>query len=189
MEYLKKVREKAETIPWIKFISVKTSIPAEIVIIILVFLTLFIIMKGIANGALVMSIGALYGAYISFKAIKKGDLKDLKPYLCFWILFSLLLALNYFVGFILSELPFFNIIRLAFIIYLLYNKCINSEFVFNMFIFPLFNKYEIVIDEHIQKLTEKISSAEALGKDAIKGIAPEIGAKIAQMGEEKAKKE
>ena len=190
MNFLKKVRQKGEGIPLIKFISLQTSISAEIILIVLFFFLIFIIMKGVANGELVMALCALFAAYKSFKAMKKDDMKEFKPYLCFWILFSLLLALNYFVGFILTEIPFFNIIRLIFLIYLLYDKCKFSEFIFDIFVGPLFSKYEIKIDEHIQKLSDKISSAQELGKDAIKGIATsEIVSKITKMADEKDKKE
>ncbi|BEI90987.1 uncharacterized protein CcaverHIS019_0310570 [Cutaneotrichosporon cavernicola] len=96
----------------------------------------------------------LYPAYCSYKALARrqggaiaGD-AELERWLQYWALVGAWTALEGAVGWILSWLPFYTLIKTAVFLYLAISST-GTPYMYNAFLAPLFAEHEPMIDEFI----------------------------------------
>jgi receptor expression-enhancing protein 5/6 len=62
-------------------------------------------------------VGTVYPSYQSFKAIETSAKDDDKKWLTYWVIFASLQNLEFFSGYIVFWIPFYQPLRLAFLIW------------------------------------------------------------------------
>ena len=91
-----------------------------------------------------MTIGVLLPAHFSFKALATADREDDKQWLTYWTVFSLFILLELFFGALLSYIPFYFFLKMAFLIWLF---------------LPIFQGASILYDNIIGKIFKQIESS------------------------------
>jgi len=94
------------------------------------------------------SIGFLYPAYWSIKALETSDLKDDRKWLTYWVVFAFFSVLEYFSGMLVYLIPFYWLLKCLFMCWCMMPGHNNgSEIIYNRLIKPKFHKHQAQIDK------------------------------------------
>ena len=134
----------------IDLISQKTGYDGKLIsgILILCFLLAFINLFGKYITCLV---GVILPAYWSIKSIESPEFNDDKQWLTYWAVFGIFTLLDQFANIILRIIPFYFVIKIAFLIWCFMPNTMGALFVYNKLVGPYFRKYENKIDQKIEK--------------------------------------
>ena len=140
IEYLQKL-------PFVVKASKKTKIPENILILSsIIVVGLFCL--SVVFGTLVTTTAMfLFPAYDTFKAIENKQTENQSRLLTYWIVFGTFFAMDESCRWALSFVPYYHLIRFAFL-YALYSKSINgAEMIFTHIQKPLFDKFSKQIEQ------------------------------------------
>ena len=84
-------------------------------------------------------------------------------WLSFWTVYGLFSTTELFIGFILSFIPFYSIIRLVFFMFLMMPQTQGAKIVYTSVFKPLLIKYKPEIQAFIEKVSEKASEIQKDG--------------------------
>lgn len=76
-------------------------------------------------------IGFIYPAYMSFKALESKKPDDDKTWLTYWVVYSFLYIYNITLGKIMFIIPFYDLIRLCFYIFLFHPRTLGAIYVYD----------------------------------------------------------
>jgi receptor expression-enhancing protein 5/6 len=120
---------------------------------------------------LTLAITVLYPAAKSIQALETQSTDDDKEWLTYWIIFGIFTLLDDFAGFLLSMIPYYFWIKLAFFVYLFAPMTKGSQTIYNTVVKPLLDQYKDKIEELISEI--KGSAADAVSqakKEALKQV-------------------
>ena len=120
---------------------------------------------------LTLAITVLYPAAKSIQALETQSTDDDKEWLTYWIIFGIFTLLDDFAGFLLSMIPYYFWIKLAFFVYLLAPMTKGSQTIYNTVVKPLLDQYKDKIEGLISDI--KGSAADAVSqakKEALKQV-------------------
>ena len=101
----------------------------------------------------------------SIRAIESPAEDDDKNWLCFWTVFGIFQTVELFFGFILSFIPYYYWLRLAFFIFLMAPQTNGAATMYEKVFKPLLEQHK----DEIQKLITKAQSgASVIGEEAMK---------------------
>ena len=118
---------------------------------------------------LTLAITVLYPAAKSIQALETQSTDDDKEWLTYWIIFGIFTLLDDFAGFLLSMIPYYFWIKLAFFVYLFAPMTKGSQTIYNTVVKPLLDQYKDKIEGLISDI--KGSAADAVSqakKEALK---------------------
>ncbi|KAL9227723.1 hypothetical protein vseg_003376 [Gypsophila vaccaria] len=103
---------------------------------------------------LFMILGYAYPAFECFKTVERNkvDVHQLRFWCQYWIIVAVLSVCERFGDVLISWLPLYGEMKLAFIIYLWYPKTKGTSYVFDSILRPLVMKHETDIDRQLQEL-------------------------------------
>lgn len=134
--------------PYVSQAAQKTGVrPSLIVAGVGGFFVLFII-AGFGARFLTNLVGFVYPIYASFKALKTPDVKDDALWLTYWVVFGFFSLIESATDVLFFWIPFYNFVKMAFLIYLYAPQTQGANHIFNQFINPFLKKYERDIDEY-----------------------------------------
>eukprot|EP00033_Pygsuia_biforma_P000357 GCRY01000430.1.p1 GENE.GCRY01000430.1~~GCRY01000430.1.p1 ORF type:complete len:136 (-),score=7.36 GCRY01000430.1:75-482(-) len=110
-------------------------------------------------------VGIVYPGYRSFKAVKTEDKEDDTQWLMYWVCLAAFTVFEFFADRIISFLPFYWEIKVAFLVWLQHPSFLGATFLYKRHLEPLLNKHESRID---QKLAEGGAVAMEATAEAIK---------------------
>ncbi|KAL0209810.1 hypothetical protein P9112_009894 [Eukaryota sp. TZLM1-RC] len=106
---------------------------------------------------ILLYIGLLSPAYVTFKSIKNNNTDDQQRWLKYWVCFSILLVVQKFADLLISWLPFYSILKLVFVYFLAHqSKPAVTEFMFDLL-------KRAVFDPNQAKFDACISMIDSLG--------------------------
>lgn len=109
------------------------------------------------------TLGFLYPAYVSIKAIESKSKDDDTKWLTYWVVFSLFSVTEYFVDIIVRWFPLYWLVKCIFMVWLMLPGDFNgSVILYRRIIKPYFLKHEGNIDDAISKV--KDSATKILDK-------------------------
>jgi len=94
-----------------------------------------------------MSVGALYPAYASFKALETPQIDDDKQWLTYWVVFSITSSAEEVAEKVVSYLPGYYVLKVIFLVWLMLPKTRGAVLLYKNFILPLLKKYEPILDQ------------------------------------------
>jgi len=84
--------------------------------LVVILITMMILEYG--SAILCQLLGFIYPAYMSFKAIESQEEGDDKQWLTYWVVFCSFTLLDMSLGFLLTVIPFYSLIKLCIFIYM-----------------------------------------------------------------------
>ena len=78
------------------------------------------------SGLLSQLIGFVYPAYMSFKAIESNGEDDDKQWLTYWVVYCFFTLTEMVIGVLLKAIPFYNLIKLLFFVYMFHPKTLGA---------------------------------------------------------------
>lgn len=105
--------------------------------------------------ALKLSIGTLYPAYESFKAVKNRHVKEYIKWMTYWIVFSLLSLVEEVTDLFLAWLPLYTPIKIGILIWLISPTTRGASVVYRGLVHPNLVTREEEIDQFIQNLVSQ----------------------------------
>ena len=160
-----------EKVQVLKDLSVKTNVkPAYMGLAAITVVALFAI---IGHGGTWLSflIGFLYPAYKSFKALEtKDDSNDDKQWLTYWVVFSFMHVFEDALAIVLSIIPFSNVLKIAFNIWLFHPRTKGALVIYESFLRDFLHKYESKIDAKIEALQKTVGDSQPLLENAARDL-------------------
>nr|XP_004652515.1 receptor expression-enhancing protein 2 isoform X2 [Jaculus jaculus] len=109
----------------------------------------------IISRLVVLIFGTLYPAYSSYKAVKTKNVKEYVKWMMYWIVFAFFTTAETLTDIILSWLPFYFELKIAFVIWLLSPYTKGSSVLYRKFVHPTLSNKEKEIDEYITQARDK----------------------------------
>ncbi|CAF1109852.1 unnamed protein product [Didymodactylos carnosus] len=102
---------------------------------------------------IIVTIGTLYPAYKSYKALMTSDLKAVVNCLRYWIVFAIFIAVETITDIILSWFPFYYWMKICVVLWMI--SPAGSTFIYKRFVQPVLKEREKEIDELLERTKEK----------------------------------
>ncbi|KAM6040419.1 receptor expression-enhancing protein 4 isoform 2-T2 [Chlamydotis macqueenii] len=122
----------------------------------------------ILSRVIVLVFGMLYPAYASYKAVKTKNIREYVRWMMYWIVFALFTATETFTDLLVSWLPFYYEIKMAFVIWLLSPYTRGASLLYRKFVHPTLSRKEKEIDTYIIRARER--SYEAMVRFGKRGL-------------------
>ncbi|XP_054738529.1 receptor expression-enhancing protein 5 isoform X1 [Anastrepha obliqua] len=153
----KALRDRSK--PWTQafdFVEAKTNVPRLYLFLgASAFCALYLIF-GYGAQLLCNTIGVAYPAYISIHAIESSTKLDDTRWLIYWVTYAMLSLIEYFSGFLTSVIPFYWLLKCAFLIWCMLPIEKNGSYViYQSVVRPYFLKHHRAADEFIDKMAAK----------------------------------
>lgn len=143
----------------LKDLSSKIGLKPRIILGVSFLVLVLLILLEIGSYFLTSFAGYLYPAYMSFKAIESKEKRDDTQWLTFWIVYTIFSIFDPVLSFVLSFLPFFNLLKLFFFIYLFHPKSRGAETIYNVIIKRLLKLVESHVDSSLGFVEDSLSKA------------------------------
>jgi len=135
--------------PYVAQAAAKTGVrPSLIVAGVGGFFVLFII-AGFGARFLTNLVGFVYPIYGSFRALKSPDTTDDALWLTYWVVFGFFSLIESATDVLFFWIPFYNFVKMAFLIYLYAPQTKGANHIFNNIINPFLQKHERDIDNYV----------------------------------------
>ena len=97
-------------------------------------LVVLFIVFGVGASILTNVIGVAYPAFMSFVALESEGADDDKMWLTYWVVFGIFTIVDQFAGIILALIPFYYVIKVAFLIWMFHPASTGAITLYNSFI-------------------------------------------------------
>lgn len=170
--YVKKLddvlAEKNIMTEYLQIAEDKTGLPKRNIVLGAVALTIVWLAIGIGSSLVCSVICFVYPAYKSFKAVESPDGDDDKQWLTYWIVYSTFNILEYFADLIFFWIPFYDLLKCAFLIWCMWPvKNNGATLVYYHIVRPFLLKNESKIDAKLNNYTDKVNQfADDAAKEA-----------------------
>lgn len=103
------------------------------------------------------SIGFLYPAYCSIKALESHNKDDDTQWLMYWVVFAVFSVVEFFSDIIMGWVPFYWLAKCTFLVWCM-SPLDGSSTIYNKIVLPWFRKNQTALDQAVSKGKEKLSS-------------------------------
>lgn len=104
-------------------------------------------------------VGLLYPGYASFRALDDGDASEVHAWLAYWITFATVSLCEGVFRRALFWLPFYHVIRLAFMVWLFFPASGGAQIVYRWAIAPLLRRHRKTVDAALAKSVQELQSS------------------------------
>jgi receptor expression-enhancing protein 1/2/3/4 len=103
---------------------------------------------------LILALGYLYPAYECYKAVEKPrpDMDQLRFWSQYWIIMAAITVSERVADVFVAWIPMYCEAKLAFIVYLWYEKTQGTTYIYQHFLRPQLSKHEPEVDRHLHEL-------------------------------------
>ena len=164
---LKPLSKYGDQVPQIKAFAQQQKLESGVIVGAALVVLSLITLIFFGTTILTLGITVLYPAAQSIKAIESKGKDDDKEWLTYWIIFGLFTLIDDFFGWILSIIPYFFWIKLAFFVFLFAPQTKGALKIYNTVAKPLLDQYRPVIEK-------LISDVQGVAKDAVKEAQSEV---------------
>ena len=89
---------------------------------------------GIGASYITCLIGVAYPAFRSFLTLDQENEEEEKQWLTYWVVFGAFNIVDHFAGFILHFIPFYYVLKLAFLVFLFHPKTKGATWVYDSYL-------------------------------------------------------
>ncbi|KAG5876199.1 hypothetical protein JTB14_001942 [Gonioctena quinquepunctata] len=101
------------------------------------------------------TVGFLYPAYMSIKAIESRSKDDDTKWLTYWVVFAIFSITEYFADFIVRWFPLYWLVKCIFMVWLMIPTAFNGSMIlYNRIVKPYFIKHHQNIDDALGRVKE-----------------------------------
>lgn len=126
----------------------------EIVVGAFVFIAIWLVF-GYAAQLVCNTVGFLYPAYVSMKALESKEKDDDTKWLTYWVVFAYFSIVEYFADFIVGWFPLYWLAKCTFFVWLMLPGDLNGSLIlYKRLLRPYFLKHSGAIDESINKVKD-----------------------------------
>tara|TARA_B110001450_G_C17468341_1_gene419125 strand:+ start:22 stop:381 length:360 start_codon:yes stop_codon:yes gene_type:complete len=104
------------------------------------------VMLGVGQTYITQIIAVLYPCFMSFIALETDTPEDDKQWLTYWVCYGAFAIVDQFAGFILSFIPFYYFLKMAFLIWCMHPATQGATIVYNNYILPFYNEHASEIE-------------------------------------------
>jgi len=129
---------------------------------------------GFGAQLLANTIGFMYPAYCSIKALESARKDDDTQWLTYWVVFAAFSVVEYFADFIAGWVPFYWLSKCLFMVWCMAPMEANgSAVIYSKVILPLFKRHQSDIDKALEKATGKAGDMIDKAVEKAKDLAAE----------------
>jgi len=89
---------------------------------------------GIGASYITCLLAVAYPAFKSFVCLDSNNEEEEKQWLTYWVVFGVFNIIDHFAGFILHWIPFYYVLKLAFLVFLFHPKFKGATFVYDNYL-------------------------------------------------------
>ena len=145
---------------FVKILSEKTGLAEKHILYGVLGICLSFILFGIGSGILCTLIGIVYPTYMSIKALQTSDGADDSQWLTYWCVFAYIHVIEQCFEFILAFIPFYHVLKVAFLIYLWHPNTLGADSMYHQFLKPYLSEYGVFIDTAIDSAGNAANTAK-----------------------------
>ena len=148
------LNEECSVLPFVSKIQTATGIPASLLSFIMLNYLIFQAVTGGFANEIAILVGTLYPALKSIRALQTDtDVEDDKTWLTYWMCYGALTVADMHVGWILTVIPFYYLLKLFLLIWLQLplGPFMGAKVVYKCFLQPIFR----IIGPAIQKFADR----------------------------------
>jgi len=151
------LRDKSK--PWaqaFEFVEAKTNIPRLYLFFAAAGFCALYLIFGYGAQLLCNIIGVVYPAYVSIHAIETSPKDDDTKWLIYWVTYGIMSIIEYFSGVLTSVIPFYWLLKCAFLVWCMLPMEKNGSFIiYHRIVRPYFLKHHKVADKFIDDVVGK----------------------------------
>ena len=164
---LKPLSKYGDQVPQIKAFAAQQKLESGVIVGAALLVVSIITLIFFGSTILTLGITVIYPAVQSIKAIESEGKDDDKEWLTYWIIFGLFTLVDDIFGCLLSMIPYFFLIKLAFFVFLFAPQTKGALKIYNTVAKPLLEQYRPVIEK-------LINDVQGVAKDAVKEAKSEV---------------
>ena len=122
---------------------------------------------------IVALVTTIYPVWRTALTIEDKNAEETKTWLCYWTVYGIVQIIELLLGFVLSYVPYYAVIRLLFFIYLMIPNVTltnGSKIIYNSVFKPLLRQHKDSINEFFDSLAEQTESVAGQAKDMAKKV-------------------
>jgi receptor expression-enhancing protein 5/6 len=152
----------------INLVSEKSGLPKKKVLYYALGLMVAFVVFGIGASIITNIVGVAYPAFMSFVALESEGADDDKMWLTYWVVFGSFNIFDQIVGVILRFIPFYYVLKLAFLIYCFHPSTNGSLQIYDAVILPYYQENKSKIDALEKQATDAANKLKNQATDLAK---------------------
>lgn len=153
---LNEIGEEFAKISFIKKAAQKVGVQPGVLVSTTMAVVILLVAFGLGGRFIVSTVGFLYPAYRSFKAIESDDHDDDTQWLTYWVVYAFFTVFDDMTEWILGIIPFYHLIKLLFYIWMFWPSTNGAQTIYKTILKPFLIKYQSDIDKQVERFEEGV---------------------------------
>lgn len=165
IQVCKPLNKYGDKVPQIVDLSKKAKVDTGVILAAILVVASVLILVLFGGTILTVVFTVVYPSIQSIKAIESAGENDDKEWLTYWTIFGLFHLVDEFGGYLLSFIPFYFYIRLAFFVFLMAPQTKGALTIYKYLVGPVLKQYKQSIQDFIDEIKGSASDVASAAKD------------------------
>lgn len=168
VELCRPLNKYGDRVPQLVDLSKKANLPTGVLLAAIMAVSSVLVLILFGGTILSVIFTVLYPSIQSIKAIESEGENDDKEWLTYWTIFGLFHLLDEFGGFVLSFIPFYFYIRIAFFVFLMAPQTKGALTIYKYLVGPILKQHKDSIQNFINEVKGSAGDAISAAKEQAK---------------------